>query len=131
MGYVQLAQPFACHLGKVKVVVDMGKEAGVVVAHGIPVHTVHVHMVEAFLLLAIDTVEHVFAFGRQVHIHLSADGNAGVCAVSALVLSGFAAKDEHVLHLLVPLERTGHVVEDNLVAAVAQVELPHVIAAIV
>mgnify|MGYP006913762995 CR=1 FL=1 len=51
--YVQFAQPFAQQLGKVIIIVDMGQEAAIGGGHLVPVHSVHIGIVESLLLLAV------------------------------------------------------------------------------
>ena len=75
MRYVQFAQPFAQHFGEIIIVIDMRQELAVGLRQGIPVHAVHVHVVEACLFLAVDVVEDVFAFFVGVHLHFGTVGN--------------------------------------------------------
>ena len=102
MRYVQLAQPFAQQFGKVVVIVYVRQELAVGGAHGIPVYTVHIGVVETLLLLFVHVVEHIFAFRRQIHF--------GLCLVSDRLqligchihlLHGFAAQQEKVLAVFV------------------------------
>ena len=70
MGYIQLAQPLTQQFGKIIVIVDMRKELTVSRTHLIPIHSVHIQVIEAFLLLLIYMVKHSFPFGSQIHLHL-------------------------------------------------------------
>ena len=45
----------------------MWQELTVGGGHSVPIYAVHVHVVEPFLLLFIDMVEHILTFGGQVH----------------------------------------------------------------
>ena len=75
--YVQFAQPFAQQLGKVIIIVDMGQEAAIGGGHLVPVHSVHIGIVESLLLLAVHVVEHVFALRSQVHLGIYLEGDGG------------------------------------------------------
>ena len=57
MAHVEFAKQFACHLGKVITVVDMGKETLVCRVEALPVGTVHAGVVEFLLCLAPDVCQ--------------------------------------------------------------------------
>ena len=54
----------------------MRQELAIGFGHGIPVYSVHVQVVEAFLFLFVYMVEHIVTFGCEIHFHvgLIADG---------------------------------------------------------
>ena len=68
MRYIQFAQQFAQQFSKIIIVVDMRQELPVAGRQHFPVYSVHVHLVETFLFLLANMVEHVFPFGRPVHL---------------------------------------------------------------
>ena len=132
MRYVQFAQPFAQQFGKVVVVADVGQEFAVVFCHLIPVYTVHVQVVEAFLFLLINVVEHVGTFVGQVHLHFGAVGDGFQFIVLGVhLLHAASAQDEEVVALLIQCERCPTCVHlfQQFGIALAQVHLPEVVAA--
>ena len=109
----------------------MWQELCVVISQAIPVHAVHILVVETLLLLTVDAVEHILSLGCQVKAHLAADRDAGESTCATTVFTCAATEDKHILHLLIPLERSAHAAVEYLVAAITQVELPNIVRAVV
>ena len=77
MGHVQLTEDFAEEFGEVIIVIDVREELAIGSSHLVPLHAVHTGVVEAFGFLLADVVEHVGAFGCQVHLHLGLIAHGG------------------------------------------------------
>ena len=75
MRHIQFTQPFAQQFGEVVVVVDVGQELTVGGRHLVPVHAVHVQVVETLLFLFIDMVKHIGTLFGQVQLHFSTVGD--------------------------------------------------------
>ena len=114
MRCVKLAKELAEQLGKVEVVVDVGKEALVVRFVVLPVATLKVGTVELALYGFVHVVEHVGALGGMVNLYIGRKGNGLSVAVGYLYFGDTARCDhEEVLGLLVEHQRATTAVELN------------------
>ena len=68
--HVQFTQQFAQHFRIVILVVDMRQETTVISRHGLPVYSVHLHVIKTFLLLTTHVIVHIIPFSSQVHLHI-------------------------------------------------------------
>ena len=72
---IQLTQILGKQLLEIIVVADMRQEFPISGGHRLPIHAVHVQVIEAHLLLLIDMIEHIGPLSRQVHPHLRLIGD--------------------------------------------------------
>ena len=104
MGYVQLAEELAQHLGEVLIVVDVGEEGAVVVGELLPVHAVHILAVEACFFFADDFFVHDLTLADAVDVAVAShrDGLRGIRL--RIERHGRSAEDEELRALLVRSE---------------------------
>ena len=130
MRNIQFAQPFAQQFGKIIVVADVGQELAVGSCHGIPVHTMHVHIIETFLFLLVDMLKHISTFGCQIHLHLSSERNRLQCFRRGIHFLHAASQNENILSFLVHFHGTAsHILVQQFHVALAEINLPQVITA--
>ncbi len=66
VGHVEFSEPLAEEDGEIVIVADMGEKTAVCGRICIPVHSMHILIVEPFLFFAIDVIEHIFPLRRMV-----------------------------------------------------------------
>lgn len=108
MAHVEFAKQFACHLGKVITVIDMGKETLVCRVEALPVGTVHAGVVEFLLCLAPDVLEVVcLSLGWLCHGECLERYGLDRSGIEIELAQGTALTDEITgVATLVKLERT-------------------------
>ena len=84
VGNIEFAQQFAQHFGEVVIVVDMRQEFAVGLGHSIPIYSMQVLFVEAFLYLQAYMVEHGFPFVGEVHFQTTLYVYRSACAGHAV-----------------------------------------------
>ena len=81
----------------------MRKELPVLGSKHLPIHTMHLLIIETLLFLTIDMVEHIFPFGSKIHLHHSADRNRLEHLGTILHLGELSSQDIEIGKLLIPL----------------------------
>ena len=102
MRYIQFPQQLTQHFSIIVVIVDVRQELTVSISHSIPVHSVHVHIIETSLFLTVHIIEHVFTFfGRQQFHAGSISDRLQAFRRSIHFLHGTSAQNKEVLTLFI------------------------------
>ena len=105
----------------------MWQELAISSTHSIPIHTVHIYVVETLLLLLINMVEHCFTLCSQVHFKVSGVGNRSKLARCSVHLLHASTKEEDVLAILAHFKVSiTYILVGQLHILLAEVEFPKV-----
>ena len=127
MRYVQFTQPFAQQFRIIVIIVDVRQELAVSCTHGVPIHTMHIHVVETFFLLLINMVEHRFTLCYQIHFEVCCISNRSKLSRSSIHFLHTSPEKENSLSVLAHLERSiTHTLIGQLHVLLAEIKLPKV-----